>query len=57
MSSADVTDCSEADGKYESVHDSHVEIRMEDDVDPLGSNDLDVTVDMGTDGDNEKEDN
>jgi hypothetical protein len=55
ISSDDDTDCTEADGEYNSEHDSNVDMRMEDDVNAPEGVDLDGDVDMETDGDDEEE--
>jgi len=55
-SSGDVTNSTEElDGKYDSEHDSYVDMQMEDDVDPPDGIDLDGGVDMMWDGDNKDE--
>jgi len=56
ISSDDDTDSTEeSDGKYDSVHDSDVDMCMENDVDALDGVELDGDVDMARDSDDEEE--
>jgi len=55
ISSDDDTDCAELDGEYDSERDSHVDMRMEDDVDAPESVDVDGDVDMERDSEDEED--
>ena len=46
ISSDDDTDATKSDSEYESEHDPHVNMHMEDDVDAPDGVDLDGNVDM-----------
>jgi hypothetical protein len=55
ITSAEDTDFAESDGEYDPECDSHLDMRMEDDVDNLDSIDLDGKVDIERDPEDEED--